>query len=148
MKNIFVNIDCPWTYKKPILLEVKNSNIICEYENIHIKGRTTVFQGFIANKEGSFKNIILDLSTTSYTTRTNYINNNTADFLAENIMIRLYNRNNNTEIKHYYGTDFSGFYSNWKSGEIGLKALSGKGFYQSTLTEQMLIEKGYTKKAV
>jgi len=46
----------------------------------------------------------------------------------------------------YYGSDFSGFYSNWKTGKIGLKALSGKGLFQSTLNEDMLSVKGFVKK--
>lgn len=48
----------------------------------------------------------------------------------------------------YYGSDFSGFYCDWKTGTIGLKALSGKGFYQSEVTEQTLIDKGYIKKEI
>ena len=50
------------------------------------------------------------------------------------------------DLKLYYGSDFSGFYCDWKNGKIGLKSLSSKGFYQATLTEQMLIEKGYQKR--
>ena len=50
--------------------------------------------------------------------------------------------------KTYYGNNFSGFYSNWKNSEIGLKAFSGKGFYQRNVTEEYLISKGYEKKVV
>ena len=47
---------------------------------------------------------------------------------------------------HYYGQDFSGFYVDFKTGRIGLKALSGKGFYQGKVTEELLISRGYVKK--
>ena len=46
----------------------------------------------------------------------------------------------------YYGVDFSGFYCDWKSGNIGLKALNGKGFYQGSVSESVLQEKGFVKK--
>ena len=53
-----------------------------------------------------------------------------------------------TDSKFYYGSDFSGFYVDYKTGRLGLKALSGKGFYQGKVTEEYLISKGYTKKAI
>ena len=53
------------------------------------------------------------------------------------------NQNGN---KCYYGSDFSAFYSNWKTGKIGLKSLDGNGFYQTTLNESVLQAKGYGKK--
>ena len=43
----------------------------------------------------------------------------------------------------YYGTDFSGLYIDWKTGKIGLKALSGKGFYQGEVSEEVLKQKGF-----
>ena len=46
----------------------------------------------------------------------------------------------------YYGSDFSGFYTDWKSGKIGLKAIDGKGFYQGNVSESTLQEKGFVKK--
>ena len=49
---------------------------------------------------------------------------------------------------YYYGSDFSGFYVDYKTGRLGLKALSGKGFYQGKVTEEYLISKGYRKKAI
>lgn len=38
-----------------------------------------------------------------------------------------------------------GFFTNFKTGEIGLKSLSGKGFYQAKVTEEMLRNKGFEK---
>jgi len=49
---------------------------------------------------------------------------------------------------YFHGTDFSGFYCDYKTGKIGLKALSGKGFFQGSVTEQVLLEKGFEKKTI
>ena len=46
----------------------------------------------------------------------------------------------------FYGSDFSDFYVDFKTGKIGLKALSGKGFYQGKVTEEWLLSKGFEKK--
>ena len=146
MKNIKVEIDFAGQYTRGVLLQTKNANIDCEYENVDISGKTNSFQGLVAAGSGSFKNINLNLSTTTYSTRTNYINNNAGFGLAENILLRLYSRTNNTEVKHYYGTDFSAFYISWKTGKIGLKAIENKGFFQTTLTEENVVLKGYAKK--
>ena len=55
---------------------------------------------------------------------------------------------NGKGIKQFYGTDFSGFYCDWKSGKIGLKALNGKGFYQGEVNEEVLASKGFVKKEI
>ena len=47
--------------------------------------------------------------------------------------------------KEYLVEDFSKFYVDWKTGKIGIKSISGKGFYQSALTEEWLSNKGFTK---
>ena len=54
----------------------------------------------------------------------------------------------NGEENFYYASkeDFSNFYVDYKTGKIGLKALSGKGFYQGKVTEEWLIGKGFEKK--
>ena len=52
------------------------------------------------------------------------------------------------ENKYFYGDNFSNFYVDWKSGKIGLKSMSGKGFYQGRVSEEWMIEKGFTKKAI
>ena len=46
----------------------------------------------------------------------------------------------------FYDNDFSAFCIDWKTGEIGLKALSGKGFFQGKVTEEILIGKGFERK--
>ena len=48
----------------------------------------------------------------------------------------------------FYGTEFSGFFIDFKTGKIGLKSLSGKGFFQGEVSEDVLLSKGYTKKTI
>ena len=48
----------------------------------------------------------------------------------------------------YFGSDFSGYYVDFKSGKIGLKSMSGKGFFQGTVTEDVLKAKGFIKKTL
>ncbi len=48
----------------------------------------------------------------------------------------------------YYGDDFSQFCIDYKTGKIGLKALSGKGLYQGNVIEETLKNKGFTKKTL
>ena len=55
---------------------------------------------------------------------------------------------NNPSRNFYYGSDFSGFYCDFKTGKIGLKALSGKGFYQGKVTKESLIEKGFVERVI
>ncbi len=52
---------------------------------------------------------------------------------------------NNSE---FYGTSFSGFYVSWKTGEIGLIALDGRGTFQGTIDEDWLVRKGYQKNEI
>ena len=53
---------------------------------------------------------------------------------------------NKANRKEFYGTDFSGFYVDWKTGKIGLKSMSGKGFFQGEVNEEYLKQKGFAKK--
>ena len=50
--------------------------------------------------------------------------------------------------KEYYGTNFSEFYLDLKSGEVGLKLFVGKGLFQGKVEENILQNKGYTKKTI
>ena len=46
----------------------------------------------------------------------------------------------------FYGSDFSAFCIDYKTGKIGLKALSGRNFYRGKVTEEWLLGKGFEKK--
>ena len=50
--------------------------------------------------------------------------------------------------KNTENSDFSGYYCDWKTGKLGLKAMSGKGFFQQSVTEEMIVNKGFAKKEV
>jgi len=47
--------------------------------------------------------------------------------------------------KVFYGDDFSDFFVNYKTGQIGIKALSGKGYWQGKITHKFLQENRYIK---
>ncbi len=49
---------------------------------------------------------------------------------------------------YYFGSDFSGFYCDWKTGEIKIKALSGKGFYQGKINENWFVERGFVERTI
>lgn len=49
--------------------------------------------------------------------------------------------------KYYYGENFSSFYVSWRTGKIGITLFDGRGTFQTKLTEEILIEKGYEKKS-
>ncbi len=48
----------------------------------------------------------------------------------------------------YYGSDFSGFYFSWRTGQIGLVALDGRGSFQGAVTEEWLKNRGFEKKEI
>ncbi len=93
-------------------------------------------------KSYSVKNVIVNITCDSMSSTTVNMRNElcTNDNIIFNFNV------NGVKHRSFYGSDFSGFYCDWKNGKIGLKSLSSKGFYQATLTEQMLIEKGYQKR--
>ena len=93
-------------------------------------------------KTYSIKNVIVNITCDSMSSTTVNMRNE----LCSNDNILFNFSVNGTKYRSYYGSDFSAFYCDWKNGKIGLKSLSGKGLYQATLTEQMLIEKGYQKR--
>ena len=147
-KNIKVTQETADKSMKYILVNFQNDRVFVQAENIEINIRCAGFQGVLCYKEAKLKNINLNVLCKDYTQRQPYqYLSNSVLTNVEGVVITI-NKSSIPVVKYYYGTDFSNYYCDWKSGEIGLKALSGKGFYQSTLTEQMLIEKGYTKKAV
>ena len=64
----------------------------------------------------------------------------------KNIIIMI--KNKNVEYNSYYGSSFFGFYMDLKTGKIGLKVLSGRGFYQGRVSEELLTTKGFEKKVL
>ena len=50
--------------------------------------------------------------------------------------------------KYMFSNDFSGFYIDWKTGNLGLKCFSGRGYFQGEVTESVLLNKGFVKKEI
>jgi len=48
----------------------------------------------------------------------------------------------------YYGEDFSGFCTSWRTGKIDLRAMNGKDFFQGKVTQDWLLQEGFKKKAI
>ena len=117
INNLEINVDCEKLKAARLFTNVK-----VDYANVHLK------------------NIIINLKCKSLQKTTIGIENCpniNIDGLLLNYKI------GQTTKKEYYGIDFSGFYSNWKSGKIGLKALDGSGFMQTTIDKDILESKGY-----
>jgi hypothetical protein len=45
----------------------------------------------------------------------------------------------------YYGTDFSDYFYDWKTGRMGLKTIEQVGTFKSQVTEDKLVNMGYSK---
>ena len=119
INNLEINVDCENLKAARLFTNVK-----VDYTNVHLK------------------NIIINLKCKSLRTTSVGIENCpniNIDGLLLNYKI------GQTIKKGYYGTDFSGFYCDWKSGKIGLKALDGRGLFQTTLSEEILQSKGFVK---
>ena len=90
----------------------------------------------------SLDNVIFTQERNSVSNPMYYYKYSTGNLQADGVLCFCKNKN------YFYGTDFSGFYCDWKSGKIGLKALNGKGFFQGEVTEEWLLTKGFVKKVV
>ncbi len=112
---------------------VKNVDVVLISKN----EKNNVYLADASSKNSEFGNICIK---TNFEVSSPTILRRNADCKKEGIII-----STNSESR-YYGSDFSGFYFNFKTGKIGLKALSGKGFYQGKVTEEYLINNGYVKK--
>ena len=53
-----------------------------------------------------------------------------------------------TQLDWFVGSDFSGFFVDYKTGNVGLRSLSGKNFYQGKVTKQWLEQKGFSEKTM
>ncbi len=97
-----------------------------------------------ANQSYIIKNVLIKI--TDYTTVERFLDpavGHLSKYDYDGVLII----KNNGNPGYYYGSDFSGFYVDFKTGKLGLKALSGKGFYQGKVTEEYLINKGFSKKS-
>ena len=119
--------------------------------NLHIKAKTEKQQFFLVRSTAndlSLKNVFVENECKATKTEVNLIDKINTTTKIDGLISRVSFANG--DVNHFYlsNDDMAGFYCDWKSGKLGLKALSGKGFYQGTVTEQTLINKGYTKKTL
>ncbi len=136
------------------------NSIICQESwmlaNIDVDGFSIDFYGetfnlrlfgyFDPGSSISMKNIVFNINCQKNST-TNYIKQKQESVMVVSVGEIVINNNEaGVHKNYYYGSDFSGYCSDFKTGEIGLKVFSGKGFYQGKVTEDLLIEKGYQKK--
>ena len=129
------------------VVEIKAKEI-----EINIKGETAYIAlvgRLVVEATAEFANIKINIDCKKDKGATNsrlFLNTPKGVVLANGVVIEL--REEGKKSNEYYGTDFSSFYCDWKTGKIGLKAMSGKGFYQGEMNEEMLIAKGFLKKSL
>jgi len=113
-----------------------------EMKNIEIRGSAKTFRLMHAPQYARVKNVLINLDKN---TNDDNICTTKYDFVYDGIIVK--KRNDDITTCYYYGSDFSGFYVDFKTGEIGLKSHSGKGFFQGKVTEELLINRGFSKKS-
>ena len=126
-----------WQLVGPVHCELKNITI-----NVDNDGSPQNF--FLINSCSSTNLFIQNImiNTTFKNTANTLVNKCSADLKIENCI-------SCSKLGEgvFFGNDFSGFYVDFKTGEIGLKSRRGKGFYQGKVTEELLITRGFSKKS-
>ena len=123
-----------WYDRETIAITIKNTKILLEGETCYITSTTSRTKVKVSSLliEGICNNAIFASVATW----------DIGSIIQDTV------NNSGKATKTFYGADFSGFYTDWKTGKIGLKAFSGKGVYQGRLTEEVLINKGFEKKVI
>ena len=95
------------------------------------------------------KNILIEEKSSAISVIGEVINGSGSSFLKDRVegLVRIA-QNNTEKFLEYCGTDFSDFFVDFKTGKIDLKTFVGKGFYQGKVTEEWLLDRGYTKKTI
>ena len=131
-----------------IIFQVVEPIHCVEISNIHIKFSKNVYSSIpliwdLYNKYGliNIKNVFIETDNNVTPFIFMYGNGDKSLISANGYIIK----NNNGGF--YYGSDFSGFYIDFKTGKIGLRSLSGKGFYQGEVNEEILKNRGFSKKS-
>ena len=142
--NDLSNVRCLFVAFNHKNLQLNITNVEVNILGTGIKSITLIWNKSSLDKDKlNIKNILINIADGNVKFKPS--NHSNESNLAMNLNGIVVNQKDNMI---YYGSDFSGFYCDWKTGKLGLKALSGKGFYQGTVTEQTLINKGYTKKTL
>ena len=144
--NVDLDLDSNLTLDGHLFGSYVTTNATFDYnaKNLTYTINCKNFNGYFSTGIEEIHNSIFKVTCTSYKVRDKYFLNDEGKISSNNLFELEAGAKSE---KHFYGTDFSGFYVDWKTGRIGLKALSGKGFYQGKVTEEILLAKGYQKKA-
>ena len=95
------------------------------------------------------KNILIEEKSSAISVMGEVVNGSGSSFLKDRVggLVRIA-QHNTEKFLEYCGTDFSDFFVDFKTGKIDLKTFVGKGFYQGKVTEEWLLDRGYTKKTI
>ncbi len=133
------------TDKKVYVISNVDSRIFAEIKNVYVLLSANSKDFYVVDQitntqQAKMKNILVEdeaLQRTKFVICSNVPN---GELFVEGIILL----GENT----YAGSDFTGFYIDFKSGRIGLKAFSGNGFYQGKVTEEVLRSKGFVKQEI
>ncbi len=134
-------------YNKVVCNQIANNNHEFDIDGLYAfhDGKDLKLFQYPPYSKIKIRNVVFELNTDEIITDSYVAYNTHVSTELEFVKGMIININKNV---CFYGNDFSDFYVDFKTGKIGLKALSGKGFYQGKVTEEFLISKGYTKKAI
>ncbi len=129
--------------------DISIKNFVVNFDGQNVTGPSLfVMATTIAKVKVDVKNCVLNINSKHFNGLYRGVSGSNLDesSIIDGIVIDA--KVNNVTKKQYAGSDFSGLYTSWKTGKIGLKALDGVGFYQGEVNEQVLSRKGYSKLAV
>ena len=132
-------------YKNSGKLEIVNTSFYFEYKTNLSASLVVVMD---SNATLAIKNVIFDEKCSSLSQISDVCYKQYQNIIIPAIysLVRQLQTNTKT-LKQYYGEDFSGYYYSWRTGEIGIVALDGRGQFQGVIDEEWLTNNGYQKKS-
>ena len=144
-----------------IISKVEDAKVYIE--NVYVQYNTTITSAnlfaYVSNCELYVSNIEANITFPSGSTNCIVFGDHvdTANTTIKNILLKTNAKNatitksNRKKInvksaivgKTYYGSDFSGYSINWKTGELGVRSLSGGAFFQGKISKEWLENCGY-----
>ena len=140
---------CCYNYSPASNIELNIKNV---YINVKALPKKFSLISYAPGTSVSIENVVVDLEC-SNTSGMDFIRHASykKDTDVKEINVKSYIINvktPTTQENYYYGSNFSGFYVSWRTGQIGLIALDGKGGFQGKIDEEWLLNKGYEKKTI
>ena len=124
LQNMKVSLDCAKSYSLNFFQNVLKESVKMKNILIEEKSSTISVMGEVVNGDGS-------------------------SYLKDRVegLVRIA-QNGTRKFLEFCGTDFSDFFVDFKTGKLGLKTFMGRGFYQGTVSEEVLLNKGFVKKTI